>query len=273
MDIFYAIVAGVIQGLTEFLPVSSSGHLVVFHEFFAFNPAESLSFDVVLHLGTLAALLIFFWHDLWRYCLAFLQSLYRWDLKKNYDQLLAWYILAATLPAAIVGLLFEKELERIFRQSWSVALIMIIIGIMLYLADKYFAGRKEMRQLTLFDCVVIGAAQALALIPGVSRSGITIIAGLSRNLNRAEAARFSFLLATPIVFAAGLKKSADFLLATPSGGLAWPALACGFITAAVTGYFCVKYFLNFLQHHSLKAFAYYRVGFGLAVLLYLYAIL
>jgi len=268
MDIIYSILAGIIQGLTEFLPVSSSGHLVLFHDFLNFDLPDDLAFDVVLHLGTLFALVVFFWKEVWQLVSAWLQSFARWDLKNNDNQRLAWYLFAATIPAALAGYFLESLIETIFRSSAIVAVMLIVVGILLYLADQYFSKAKDFSQLNLSNALIIGVAQVIALIPGVSRSGITIIAGLSQKLNRQAAAHFAFLLAMPIVFGAGLKKVSDLVIER-SGDLDYLILTLGFLSSAITGYFCIKYFLRFLQSHSLKAFAVYRIVLGVIILIIL----
>lgn len=269
MDILYSIIAGIIQGLTEFLPVSSSGHLVLFHDFFGFDFADNLSFDVVLHLGTLAALLVFFWSDVLKYLSAFFQSFFNWDLKNSPSQRLAWYILAGTIPAVVAGYFFEREIELIFRHSALVAAMLIAFGLVLYLADVYFSKIRTIDQLNWPGSFLIGVAQALALIPGVSRSGITIIAGLSQKLKREEAARFSFLLSIPVVFGAGAKKVFDLFSESAISSSQVFVLALGFLSSAVVGYLCIKYFMRFLQNHSLKVFAVYRIILGIIILLVL----
>ena len=267
MDIFYSILAGVIQGLTEFLPVSSSGHLVLFHDFFNFNLPDDLAFDVVLHLGTLVALVLFFYREIIKYVFSWIQSFFKWDLKNNNNQRLAWYLFLATLPAAFVGYFLEEQIETVFRGSFSVALMLILFGVVLYLADKYLLQVKTIEQLNLNNSLVIGVLQSLALVPGVSRSGITIIAGLSQKLKRGEAARFGFILSMPIVFGAGLKKVLDLYSDKLMIGSDFVILALGFLTSAITGYFCIKYFLQFLQSHSLAVFAVYRIILGIIILL------
>lgn len=269
MDILYSIIAGVIQGLTEFLPISSSGHLVLFHDFLNFDLPDNLAFDVVLHLGTLVALLIFFWSEIWKYFLAWLQSFINWDLKANINQRLAWYILVATLPAAVVGYFLEEQIENSFRQPILVAFMLIIFGVILYLADRFFRQEKVINQLKLNNSLVIGFFQILALIPGVSRSGITIIAGLSQKLKRDQAAEFAFLIAIPIIFGAGLKKALDLFNAGTVAGSEFFILTLGFLFSAFTGYLCIKYFLKFLQSHSLTVFAYYRIILGILILIFL----
>ncbi|MFA6410338.1 MAG: undecaprenyl-diphosphatase UppP [Candidatus Buchananbacteria bacterium] len=266
LDVFYSIFAGVIQGLAEFLPISSSGHLLLFHYFTGFDFVDNLSFDVVLHLGTLAALLIFFWSDLWRYFFAFLNSFRKWDLKNDSNQRLAWYILIATIPALFFGYFFDDLIESLFRNPASVAWVIMIFGLVLYFADKYFAKLKTVEQLNLGQAFLIGLAQAFALIPGVSRSGITIVAGLSQKLKRDQAARFSFLLSVPAVLAAGGKKTLDLYQMQAFNFSDLLILASGFLVSALVGYLCIKYFLKFLKNHSLKVFVYYRLILGILVL-------
>lgn len=264
-----SILAGMIQGLTEFLPISSSGHLVIFHDFFGFNLADDLFFDVALHLATLFALILFFWKDILKLIKSFFQSLVSWNLKNDVSQRLSWYILIGTIPAVIIGYFLESEMELIFRNSLIVAVMLIAFGLLLYLADQFSQKIKDLKQLTFLGSIIIGVAQALALVPGVSRSGITIIAGLTQKLKREYAARYSFLLSMPVVFGAGIKKILDlhFLQFDQSQIL---ILILGFISATLTGFFAIKYFLKFLQNHSFKFFAYYRIILGFVVLFSLY---
>lgn len=270
MEIFYAIIAGVIQGLTEFLPVSSSGHLVLFHDLFNFDLPDNVAFDVVLHLGTLAALLLFFWRDVIRYLAAFFKSFVRWNVRTDIDQRLAWYLLLATVPGVIAGALWEDIIDTTLRNTLVVAITMIVVGIILFFVDRFSKKQYSLDSITLPGAIGIGVAQALALIPGVSRSGITIIAGLAQKLNREAAARFSFLLSMPIVAGAGIKKAFD--LFTTSNSLSGQAivLAVGFVTSAIVGYLCIKFFLKYVQSHSLAVFAYYRVAVGVIILITLF---
>lgn len=265
-DLLYSVLAGVVQGITEFLPISSSGHLVLFHEFLNFDLPDSLAFDVVLHLGTLVALLVYFFSDVKKYLVAFFRSLIQWDLKNNKDQLLAWYLLVGTFPAAIVGFYFENIIEMYFRNAALVAVMLIAVGILLYLADRFFEKIKSMNDLSWRGAIIIGCAQALALIPGVSRSGITIIAGLSQKLQREQAARFAFLLSMPVVFGAGVKKVLDLEQINTEQSIIF---LVGFLSSAAVGYLVIKYFIKFLQTYSLKIFAYYRVILGVVILIFL----
>jgi len=267
MEYLYAIIAGLIQGLTEFLPVSSSGHLVVLHDFLKFDFIDNLAFDVVLHLGTFLALLLFFWPEVVKYFKAFFASFFDWNLGHDVNQKMAWYLFAATIPAALAGYLWQDLIETVFRSTQLVAAMLILVGVILYLADHFSQKIKSLDRLVFKDALVMGLAQALALIPGVSRSGITIIAGLTQKLNRQAAARFSFLLSMPVVFGAGVKKTYDLFVGQGVDLNQFWLLSLGFLAAAISGYYVIKYFLRFLQNHSLKVFAYYRVIFGLLLLI------
>lgn len=271
LAIVQAAVAGLIQGLTEFLPISSSGHLVVLHDFLNFNLPDDVAFDVVLHLGTLGALVLFFYRDIVRYAVALLHSFGAWQLRQNLDQRLAWYLLIGTAPAALVGFVWEDTIVFVFRSSALVAVMLIVFGVVLYAVDRFAHQSRTLQDITLGTAVLVGFAQAVALIPGVSRSGITIIAGLTQKLNRESAARFSFLLSIPIVFGAGCKKALDMASAGSLGGADMLLLTVGFFTALISGYACIKYFLRFLQNHSLAIFAYYRIALGLVILVVLWA--
>ncbi len=267
MEILYSILAGIIQGLTEFLPVSSSGHLVLFHNLSNFDFFDQLFFDVIVHLGTLLSLIFFFWKEIWRYVFAFLSSFLKFD-RNNIDQKMAWYLFFATLPAAFAGYFFEDMIEMTFRNPVIVAFMLIFFGIVLYFVDLYSVKVLDFSQIKLKNSLIIGLAQIIALVPGVSRSGITIIAGLSQKLKRESAAKFSFLLSAPIIFGAGMKKIFD-LASGNIGDFSYLVLIFGFFSSMISGYLCIKYFLKFLQSHSLKIFAYYRVILGIVILLFL----
>ncbi|MAF13947.1 MAG: undecaprenyl-diphosphatase UppP [Parcubacteria group bacterium] len=266
MNYFFSILAGIIQGLTEFLPISSSGHLVLFHDFFRFDFPDALAFDVVLHLGTLLALIIYFAFDIAKYFTAWLTSFVKWDFRADVNKRLAWFLFFGTIPAAVAGFYLEDQIDNFFRQPMSVAVMLIVFGIFLYLADRFFKQFKTINELSFANALVIGIFQVLALVPGVSRSGITIIAGLSQRLKRQDAARFSFLLAIPIIFGAGLKKSIDFFSTGNILANDLIILAVGFISSAITGYIAIRFFLKFLENHSLKAFAVYRVVLGFVII-------
>ncbi len=267
MNYFLAILAGLVQGLTEFLPISSSGHLVIFHEIFNFQLQNNLLFDVVLHLGTLGALVLFFYSDIVKLAQAFFTSLVKWNLKQDHEQRLAWLIIIGTVPAAILGYFFEDLITTYFHQTWLVGVMLIIIAIAMWLTEKYAESRREISQLNLYDSLIIGLAQAVALIPGTSRSGMTIIAGMGQKLKRQQAARFSFLLSIPIVLAAGVKQVLEINWTSQAD--LW-LLALGFVSALVSGYLSIKFLLNYLTHHSLNIFVWYRLTIGCLILIWFF---
>lgn len=268
MLFIYSIILGIIQGLTEFLPISSSGHLVLAHDLFNFGFIDNLSFDVALHLGTLLALVLFFWRDIYKYIIAFFQSLGKWDLKNNFGQRMAWFILVGSIPAGIAGFLMENWVETVLRNPWLVVLMLAGVAVLFIIFEKVFQKTKDLSAMGWKEVLVIGFAQILALAPGVSRSGITILAGLSQNLKREEAARFSFLLAIPVVFGAGLKKIFDLASAGLTGE-DWLVLVFGFLAAGIVGFLTIKFLLKYLASHRLNVFAYYRFLLAAVVILWL----
>ena len=272
MHYFQAIILGIVQGLTEFIPISSSAHLIIVPWLFKWNdPAlESLSFDVALHLGTLVALLIYFWDDWGRFVKAGVESIAERKIGDNIDRKLAWYLVIGTIPGGIIGLLFEHKIEELFHPSngpilpgsmvWM-GIIIAALGALLFLAERLARHVRRMESMTLRDAILIGCSQALAIFPGVSRSGSTITAGLAVGLERETAARFSFLLSAPIIAGAGLKSLLDIYKGIHSGTIANADLVLfpiGFLAAAISGYFCIKYLLRFLQNHPTDVFVYYR---------------
>jgi len=269
MEYFYSIILGLVQGFTEFLPVSSSGHLVLLHNFLNFELADNLGFDVALHLATLFALLIFFNKEIVRLIKAFFQSFSKWDLKNNLDQRLSWFILIGIIPATLAGYFLEGQIETVFRSSYLVAITLIFVGLILLLAEKFSQKIADLKDLKFSSALIIGIFQAFALVPGVSRSGITIIAGLSQKLKREAAARFSFLLSIPVIFGAGLKKMIDLDFSSFTTNEI-TIFILGFLVALVSGYLAIKYLLRFLVNHKLNVFGYYRIVLGVVVLIILF---
>jgi undecaprenyl-diphosphatase len=272
LNYLHAIILGIVQGLTEFIPISSSAHLIIVPWVFQWSdPAlESLSFDVALHLGTLVALLAYFWSDWGRLIKAGIQSIVERKVGDDRDRKMAWYLVIGTIPGGIVGLLFEHKIEELFHPSdgpilpvsmvWM-GIIVAVLGALLFLAERYARHIRRMEGITFRDAILIGCSQALAIFPGVSRSGSTITAGLAVGLERETAARFSFLLSAPIIAGAGLKSLLDIYKGIHSGAIASADLALfpiGFVAAAISGYFCIKYLLRFLQNNSTNVFVYYR---------------
>lgn len=261
-----SVVYGIVQGITEFLPVSSSGHLVLLHRWLPLPTADELAFDVALHLGTLVALLVYFWRDLRTLVVATGSALVsRADPHGLARQ--TWYLIIGTIPVLIIGAIGAEVIEARFRTVESVAIMLIFFGLLLIFADHAGSQERSLNQLTIKSVLVIGCAQILALIPGVSRSGITIIAGLAEGLKREQAARWSFLLAIPALVAAGAKKTLDLIQV---GGIAADdqlVFTLGFISSAVVGFFAVAFLMRLVQQRRLAVFGYYRIALGLLLLL------
>jgi undecaprenyl-diphosphatase len=269
MNSIHAAILGSLQGLTEVLPVSSSAHLLLVPRLLGW-PESGLTFDVALHLGTMIALCTYFWRDIVELTLNFFTSFTARGAQTS-RQRLPLYIIAGTFPAAIVGKLFEEPIEAIFRSSpLMIALFLIGFGLLLALADTIGSRRWKMERLTLVSALTIGLAQCLALIPGVSRSGITITAALFLGYTRDTAARFSFLLSLPIVAGAGILKMGHlFKQGIPPGEL--QPLLIGVATSAIFGYASVAFLLKLVQRSSLYPFVWYRLLAGSCVLVWLMA--
>ncbi len=269
-DLLKAAKLGIVQGLTEFLPVSSTGHLVLLEKGMDVSQDRfGLSFDAAIHLGTLLSILIYFWGTVVRLLTAWVGSIRarRWDI--DTDSRLAWLIIIGTVPAAVIGFLFESTVEEKLRNPALVAAMLILFSGALVLAELLGKRRLQASQLGMPAALFIGLAQAVALIPGVSRSGITISAGLLVKLERQQAAVFVFLLSAPIVAGAGLRKVYDVVGEARDGVLGREDLQfflVGFILAAVVGYLTIRFFLAYLREHSLYPFVAYRVALGAIVL-------
>lgn len=267
MTVLQSIILGIVQGITEFVPISSSGHLVLAQNLFGIKEAN-LVFDVTLHTGTFLALILFFWRDWWRYIKAFFRSLGHWDWKNDLDQRLFYLLVIASIPGALFGALLEKQAETIFRSTYLVLINFVIIGILFIIIEKFAKKIRDLKQTTLKDSLIIGFSQALAIIPGVSRSGITITAGLFSGMKRESATRFSFLMATPIILGAGLVNLSK-IFAEGNNGLGWTNLIVGFLAAAIVGFLAIKYLLIYLKNHTLNIFAYYRFFVAAVIIIYL----
>jgi len=269
-DLLKAAILGIVQGLTEFLPVSSTGHLVLLEEGLDVSQDKfGLTFDAALHLGTLLAILVYFWETVVRLVVAGFASIgrRRWDL--NADSRLAWLIVIGTVPAGVIGFLFENTVEEKLRDPAWVATMLILFSGALVLAEVWGKKRLQASQLGAPGALLVGLAQAVALIPGVSRSGITMSAGMLAKLDRQQAAVFAFLLSGPIVAGAGFKKVYDVLKEAHEGLFGREDLlffVVGFVLAAITGYLTIRFFLAYLQRHSLYPFVVYRVALGVIVL-------
>src|SRR5450756_360428 len=272
ITILQAILLGLIQGATEFIPVSSSAHLIIVPWLFGWkDPAlTSLTFDVALHIGTLVAVLAFFASDWMRLIKAWFMSVKERKVGSGPDRRLAWFVVIGTIPGAIAGILFESKIETLFHQPGVpiqasallvMAAIIAVMGAALLIADRLARHLADLGGLSLKNILIIGFSQALAIFPGVSRSGSTITAGLGLGLKREAAAKFSFLLSAPIIAGAGLKSLYEIYSGLKTGAIAQNDLLLfpiGFIAASVSGYFCIRFLLNYLQKHSMNVFVYYR---------------
>jgi undecaprenyl-diphosphatase len=275
VPIYQAVVLGIVQGLTEFLPVSSSGHLILVRDLMHW-PDPGLTFDVALHAGTLVAVLIYF-AGLWiRILRAAFGANVRIDDESGaagtlspqelrQQRMLLWLLMLGTIPGAIIGKLFEAQAEEAFRQPALVASLMILVALIMWWAEKAGSQRKHLTQTTAVDALTVGIAQAAAIMPGVSRSGSTIAAGLFRGLTRDAAARFSFLLATPIIAGACLL-NAIHLRHTGIPADMKQAFIVGTAVSAVVGYITIAAFIRYLRTRTLKIFIVYRIIFGIIVL-------
>jgi undecaprenyl-diphosphatase len=265
MPLLQVIILALIQGIAEFLPVSSTAHLIVAPWLLGWQD-PGLTFDVALHVGTLMAVLAYFFRTWLQIILHGFGIQYGDDEILRQNPRLLWLLVMGTIPAGIAGFLFEKQAESTLRSPFLIGAMMILIGIVMWVGERIGSRNRNLGAVTAADSLTIGAAQALALIPGVSRSGITITAGLFRNLDRVAAARFSFLLATPIIAGAAVKKLYEVL---KHGGI--PAdmhtpFAVGIVVSGLTGLAVIAFFLQFLQRRGLYFFIYYRIVFGIIVI-------
>ena len=265
MDLLQAIVLGLIQGLTEFLPISSSGHLRIAPAMFGWEDPGA-AFTAVSQLGTEAAVLIYFRHDLWRVATTWVGALRDPELRATHDARMGWYLIIATLPLAAFGLTFEEQIETGARNLWLIASMLIVFGFVLWFADRRGTQARELERISFRDGVLIGLAQSLALIPGVSRSGATMTAGLLLGLKRPAAARFSFLLAIPAVVTSGFYQLYSILTGEEGGGEPIAYVLVATAIAFVAGYLTIAWLLRFLATHTVGVFVVYRVALGSLVL-------
>ncbi len=266
MDLFQSIILGFLQGITEFLPISSSGHLLIFPAIVGWDDPGA-AFTAVIQLGTEAAVLIYFRKDLWKITTTWLRSLREPALRKDVNARMGWYLIAATIPISILGLAFSNQIETAARNLWLVGTMLIVFGIVLGVADSIGSRRRHVENLSMRDGILIGFAQSLALIPGVSRSGATISAGLFLGLERAAAARFSFLLAIPAVVLSGFYELTKILSGEQAVGVPLVNVAVATLVAFVTGYAVIAWFLRYLSNNSFAIFVGYRLLLGSGVLI------
>jgi undecaprenyl-diphosphatase len=268
MTILQAIVLGITQGLTEFAPVSSSGHLILVPWLFGWSilddPELNKTFDVALHIGTLVGAVLYFRRDLWRYLVAWFRSIARRSIESA-DERIAWALVIGTIPGAIAGALFEGFITDKLGQPGLIAVMLAVFGVVLYVVDKRAPSRTSLEGVSVPDGLVMGIAQALALQPGVSRSGVTMTAGRLLAIDRESAARFSFLLSIPIIAGAGLFKGLEVARDGLPPGMAAPFL-WGMVSSAISGFLVIAFLLSYLRRRDFFIFMAYRIAVAVLVL-------
>ncbi len=263
MTYFEALLLGFVQGLTEFLPISSSAHLRIVGGLLGSDPGAA--FTAVTQLGTETAVLLYFRHDIWRIVSAWTRSLFRPELRGDHDARMGWYVIIGTIPITVLGFTFQETIEQDLRALTLIGVTLIVFGLLLGWADRVAANRKPLAELNFRDAVILGFAQALALVPGVSRSGGTITGGLLLGYTREAAARYSFLLAIPAVLGSGVLQLFDI---GESGVPAWGPTIVATLVAFAVGYAVIAWFLRYLSsaRHSFAPFVIYRVVLGVVVI-------
>ncbi|MBI2251494.1 MAG: undecaprenyl-diphosphatase UppP [Armatimonadetes bacterium] len=256
MDLFKALILGIIQGVTEFIPISSSAHLVIIPKILNW-PYWGKSFDVALHLGTFLALLGYFKEDLVKYL-------------KNPDKKLIWILLVSAIPAFIFGGLFDKLIEEKFNELWLISSLMMLFAVFLWISDHFCNKKRNLEEVNFLDGLIIGIAQALALFPGVSRSGITMNAGILRNFKREDAAKFSFLMSLPTIGGAVIYKSLKLLSNKGLNNGKLEIFLVGTLASFLSGYLCIKFLLKYLQTKNFDIFVFYRLIAGILLFIWIF---
>jgi len=271
MSLLQAIILGIIQGLTEFLPISSSAHLVLVPFFlgWVFPDDQAFAFDVLVQMGTLVAVIAYFWKDLLSIFTAFLRGIFQRRPFDDHQSRMGWYIILATIPAGLLGILVKDAVEAAFNSPVATALFLFVTASILLISEKIGLKQRTLDRMNWKDALLIGFAQALSIFPGVSRSGSTIAGGLSRNFERKAAARFSFLMCIPVMVAAGFLACLD-LFKIPNLSDFLPTVLVGMLAAAVVGYLSIHWLLSFLTRHSLRSFAIYCAGIATLTLIVWY---
>ena len=262
MSSFQAIVLGIVQGLTEFLPISSTGHLRIVPAFAGWDDPGA-AFTAVTQLGTMAAVLLYFRHELWRILIAWVRSLGDREVRRTLDARLGWFIVLGTIPIGVFGLAFNNQIEDSARDLYLIGSMLIVLGLLLLLAEHVATRTRQVEDLTARDAAIIGCAQAMALVPGVSRSGSTITAGLFLGLDRPAAARYSFLLSVPAVVLSGLFELRHI---GDGDGAGAGATLIAVVMAFIVGYASIAFLLRYLATHSTVVFVIYRVVLGSLVI-------
>jgi len=267
-DLLEAAILGIVQGLTEFLPISSTGHLILTEKALGIEDGKfGLQFDAAIHLGTLAAVLVYFRVTILSLIVAWGQSISARNWQHTTDSKLAWLLLLGTIPAGVAGLFFESTIEDTIREPEVVAIMLIVFSLPMYLAERWGTQQRSLTDIRPLDALIMGVAQAIALIPGVSRSGITISAAMFDGFKREQAATFAFLLSAPIIAAAGGKQVFDIIRGEDGeSDASFDVYLVGLVTAGVVGYVAIAFLLKFLRGNPLNVFIIYRVVLGAIVL-------
>lgn len=263
IDLLKAVFLGVLQGLTEFLPISSSAHLRIFPELFGWGDPGA-AFTAVIQIGTETAVLLYFWKDIWRIGSAWCKSLVKPEFRGTQDARMGWYIIIGSLPIVLLGILLKDVIERDFRNLWVIGCTLIVLGVVLGIADRVSSSKRSLKDIGIREAVLMGLAQALALIPGVSRSGATISMGRFLGFERETATRFAFLLAIPAVVGAGLFELKEI----PHGhnDFGWGPTIVATVVSFIVGYAAIAWLLRYVSTKSYLPFVLYRIGLGGLVL-------
>jgi undecaprenyl-diphosphatase len=265
MPLLQVIVLALVQGLTEFLPISSTAHLYLTSWLFGWK-LEGLDFDIALHLGTLLAVLLYFARDWMQIIAQGFGIRIKGDDELKHNHMMLWLLAIGSIPVGMAGLAFNQQAETTWRNPFVIGGMLIAVGVLMYLAEKTGRQQRDLSSIDLPDAVFIGVAQALAVVPGTSRSGITITAGLFRNMTRESAARFSFLLSTPAIAAAAGKALYDMHKKGGLHGVLNTGFLVGVAVSAITGCLVISWFLHYLRRSGLRVFVYYRIIFGIIVI-------
>ena len=265
MPLLQVIVLALVQGLTEFLPISSTAHLYLTSRLFGWQ-LEGLDFDIALHIGTLLAVLLYFARDWMRIIAQGFGIRIKGDDELKHNHMMLWLLAIGSIPVGMAGLAFNQQAETAWRNPFVIGGMLIAVGVLMYLAEKTGRQQRDLSSIDLPDAVFIGVAQALAVVPGTSRSGITISAGLFRNMTRESAARFSFLLSTPAIAAAAGKALYDMHKQGGLHGVLNTGFLVGVAVSALTGCLVISWFLHYLRRSGLRVFVYYRIIFGIIVI-------
>ncbi len=267
MTLLQAFILGIVQGLTEFIPVSSSGHLVLVPHVLGwqFDPSQAFIFDVLVQWGTLVAVIVYFWKDLIEIATDFFKALSSGKPFATKNARMGWYLIIATIPAVVAGLLAKDLIESVFASARATGFFLIITAALLVVAERVGKRNRTMEQITWLDSLWIGCSQIFALLPGVSRSGATIAGGMTRNLNRSSSARFSFLMSIPVMLGAGGLALKD-LFSMPTTDHFLLPLFVGFLAALLSGYAAIRWLIAYLSKHSLFVFAGYCLIIGIFII-------